>query len=119
MLPREPRNWLTRNEELAQKTDWESNQELLRVSVQCAVPLHIVDLKAKGGPSDFQWEWAQAFAGELGAKGDILQFRGCRKGETATMFNRFAYALAIMAFVPGGVDFAGLHFEAKEDHLSW
>lgn len=80
-----------------------------------AVPLNIAELKKHGGPNDFQWDWAREFANELGERGDILQFGGECKGEAATMFNRFAYALAIMAFAPGSVDFSGLHFEAVPD----
>lgn len=94
---------------------WGTRSELLLLSLQIAVPLQIAEIRAKGGPNDFQWEWARDFADELGERGDILQFKGERKGETATIFSRFAFALAIMAFVPGGVKFAGLHFEATAE----
>lgn len=96
-----------------EQKQWSMREQLFRLTVITAVPLNIADLKAKGGPNDFQWDWAREFADDLGSLGDILQFKGERKGEAATMMNRFAYALAIMAFAPGGVTFADLHFEAQ------
>lgn len=96
-----------------EQKQWSLREELFRLTVMTAVPLNIADLKAKGGPNDFQWDWAREFADDLGSLGDILQFKGERKGETASVMNRFVYALAIMSFAPGGVDFAGLHFETK------
>jgi len=92
-------------------------EELFLLTVQTAVPLNIAEIKAKGGPNDMQWDWGREFADELGSMGDILQFKGERKGEAATMMNRFTYALAILAFAPGGVNFAGLHFEATDVQL--
>lgn len=87
-------------------------EELFLLTIQTAVPLNIAEIKAKGGPNDFQWDWAREFADELGERGDILQFKGEKPGQAATIMNRFSYALAVMAFAPGGVTFAGLHFEA-------
>lgn len=87
-------------------------EELFLLTVQTAVPLNIAKLRTDGGPNDFQWDWAREFADDLGSMGDILQFKGEKPGQAATMMNRLTYALAIMAFLPGGVDFAGLHFEA-------
>jgi hypothetical protein len=78
---------------------------------ELVVPFKIADLKAKGGPNDFQWDWVQSFGDTLGERGDILLYKSDKKGETASIFNQFTYALAIMAFAPGGVRFAGLHFE--------
>lgn len=111
-MPQLGRELLPKPDELTQKPDWQPHEELLRLSVMVAVPLQIAELKARGGPNDFQWDWARDYADELGARGDDLQFKGARKGETAQLFKNFAYALAILAFLPGGVRFAGLHFEA-------
>lgn len=99
-----------------EQRQWSMREELFRLTVMTAVPLNIADIKAKGGPNDFQWDWAREFADDLGSLGDILQFKGERKGETATVMNRFVYALAIMSFAPGGVNFAGLHFETKMEN---
>jgi hypothetical protein len=100
-------------EKKAQTISWNCCAELFRLSVQVSVPLIIDDLRRQGGPSDAQWSWVRCFANELAAHGDILQFTGEQKGETAIIFNRFARALAILAFLPGGVRFAEMHFEAR------
>lgn len=94
-----------------QKQQRSLREEIFRLTLQTAVPLNVAQIRGKGGPNAFQWDWAREFADELGARGDILQFNGERKGEAATLMNRLAYVLAIMAFAPGGVDFAELHFE--------
>lgn len=96
-------------------SNWGTRGELLRMSVQVAVPLEIAKLKATGGPNKFQWDWTRDFADVLGERGDILQFAEGRKGETATLFVQFVHALAILSFLPGGVEFAGIHFEAKAE----
>lgn len=86
--------------------------EPMVTALSAAVPLYIMELQQHGGPNDLQWEWARSFADELGAQGDILQFGGARKGEAAIIFNRLAYAMAILSFLPGGIRFADLHFAA-------
>jgi hypothetical protein len=45
-------------------------------------------------------------------QGDIIQFRGKKKGETAAAFNKLAEGLACLAFAPGGVKFLNCHWEA-------
>ncbi len=57
-------------------------------------------------------EKARQTASLLAEKGDILLYRGAKRGQTAAVFNAVAFALAVLAFQPGGVTFAGHHFEA-------
>lgn len=85
--------------------------ELLHI----AVPLRIMELRGHGGPTPAEWQDAHDWAEEkLGPHGDSLLFKvtGTKaKAEgydTATMFNELARTLAVMAFVPGGVRFAGM-----------
>lgn len=54
-----------------------------------------------------------AYAHYLGAHGDDLLYRSKKKGETAKVFNLVAEMLAGLAFQPGGVTFAGAHYEVK------
>lgn len=86
--------------------------ELFLLTIQSAVPIDIAKLAATGGPNDSQWDWVREFADDLGSLGDVLQFKEEKPGQAAVMMNRLTYALAILAFQPGGVTFAGLHFEA-------
>lgn len=90
-----------------------SDEVLLRTALSAAVPLRILELKVRGGPDDFDRERVQGFSDILGSRGDQLLYRSKKKGETAEMFNGLADALAVMAFVPGGVKFLGMHFEEK------
>jgi hypothetical protein len=85
----------------------------LATMLQVAVPLHIHELKAKGGPSDADLKAATAFGQVLAETGDVLIFGSRKPGETADLFNRTARAIAVLAFCPGGVRLFGCHFEAK------
>ena len=88
----------------------EPNHELLKISLSAAVPLWILKLK--------RMPWAQVIeqrersAQMIAEHGDNILYRAKKKGETAAAFNALAEALAMLAFCPGGVTFAGLHFEA-------
>lgn len=83
---------------------------LLPVMLDYTVPLYIRDLRAAGGPCDRDWETARAGGGLLAHGGDNLLFTSQKKGETASLFNSLAFALAVMAFAPCGVRFAGRHW---------
>ena len=78
-----------------------------------AVPLHIAQLKEKGGPTAEDYKQAQETSNILGERGDILLFGGGKKGECADLFNRTAKSIAILSYASGGVDIFGQHFEAK------
>lgn len=84
-------------------------RELLRITLGAAVPLWIAELR-KLTP-----EQRIALARECGdivaAKGDVIQFRSKKPGETAKAFNALAKGIAALAFSPGGVTFLGDHYE--------
>lgn len=86
--------------------------DLLRISLNVAVPMWIEKIKAEG------WDWeriqerAQVCAEHIAAHGDVLQFGG-KKGEAAEAFNRLAEGLACASFAPDGVSFLGLRFQAN------
>jgi hypothetical protein len=48
----------------------------------------------------------------VGTYGDVLQFATKRSGRAAECFNRLAEGLAIASAQPGGITYAGLHFES-------
>jgi hypothetical protein len=87
--------------------------ELLKISLSAAVPLWIERLRS------VPWDRLEARAREaaqvVAEKGDIIQYRSKKPGETAKAFNALAEGIAILAFVPGGVTFSGLHFRARHD----
>lgn len=90
------------------------NGDILRSMMQMAVPLHIMRLKEKGGPTAEDMKKAQETSDILGERGDILLCGGGKKGEAADQFNRTAHAIAVLAFCPGGLDIFGSHFEATK-----
>lgn len=83
---------------------------LLSVSLQAAVPLLLDELAhAPDRPLTIR-TWAEQAADEVGSRGDILQWRGSKRGETAGVFNHLARGMAALATAPGGVRFLGLIF---------
>jgi hypothetical protein len=100
----------------------------LAIALSAAVPLHIFELEARGGPTPDDLERTRGFADVLAEKGDILQFTSPRRkagkgkkagGETdrdrmgtADVFNGLARAIAVMAYCPGGVKAFGSHWKA-------
>jgi hypothetical protein len=87
---------------------------LLSIALSAAVPLRIAEIKLRGPAA---WDATvrvkrEAWVSAIANKGDILLFRGGKKGESAEVFNLTAEALAHMAFCPGGVTFAEQHWEA-------
>lgn len=90
---------------------------LLLVSLEAAVPLWIDRLSKQSWAHVM--ERSRACGDVVAEKGDIIQFRSKKKGESAAAFNALAEGIACLAFARGGVRFAGLHFEAKHPELSY
>lgn len=87
------------------------SQELLRMSLQVAVPLHAREMMRC--PIDELVALGPDLAQVIAEKGDVIQFAGKKRGETAAAFNALAKALAIMSFWPGGVLFLGDRYEHR------
>lgn len=87
--------------------------DLLRISLSAAVPLHIEELKQRGGPNEAELAQAREASRLVAEKGDRLMFRGKKAGESAQVFNALAFGLAVLSFCPGGVTFLGDKWEAK------
>jgi hypothetical protein len=87
-------------------------QETLAFCLEVGVPLRTHEIKKRNGPSDFDLARCREFAPMLASKGDVLLFRSNKKGETGELMARLIDAIAVLACMPGGVDFLGLHWEA-------
>lgn len=83
--------------------------ELLRMTLQAAVPLHAWEMQRM--PLDHLLRLAPELSQTIAEKGDIIQFKSPKKGETAAAFNALAKALALLSFFPGGVRFMGDRYE--------
>lgn len=88
----------------------------LGVALDAAVPLWIRRVQ------DYSPAWRASRASQCASivahKGDVILYRSGRKSETARAFNALAEGLALMAFQPGGVRFAGRHWEAEQELAS-
>jgi len=85
--------------------------ELLCQTLEASVPFRILELHRQGGPTQTDWDEAIAFGERLAYEGDALLYQGS-KGQTASMAAGLIRALAVAAFLPGGVTIAGLCFAA-------
>lgn len=83
---------------------------LLGMHLEVTVPMAIQDLTARGGPSESDFEAARKFAGDLGGKGDQILYRG---PETAALVAALARHMAVLAWVPGGIEFCGVRWCAR------
>lgn len=86
------------------------NDFLMEPLLDIAVPLLINKLREQGGPTESDLQRVREFGPELAAHGDELLYRSRKSGVTAELFNKFADAIAVLAFQPGGVRIFGRLF---------
>jgi len=91
------------------------NEELLKLTLQAAVPMWIETLKRR--PFDDVMRRAAAAGQVIAERGDVILYKSKKKGQTAAAFNSLAEGIACLAFARGGVRFLGLHFEARHPEL--
>jgi hypothetical protein len=87
--------------------------ELLKTSLEFAVSLRIMELQQRGGPTDTDFRRLRAIGQDIASYGDALMFRTPASKShpgTADLFNRLAYAIAVMAHCPGGVNLLGVRW---------
>ena len=77
--------------------------DVLAITLQLAVPLHIDALRDR--TDDQRVAIASRCATTISSHGDALQFGGRHCAEA---FNALAEGLAVAAYLPGGVTFAGV-----------
>ena len=88
--------------------------ELATLHLSAAVPLAIQRIAARGGVTERDIAWAQQKMQQIrdGAGGHAIAFYD--PGQTAHETALLTELLALLAFVPGGVRFAGLRFDAEQ-----
>jgi hypothetical protein len=86
----------------------ENTRELMLSTLQIAVPMWIEELRHI--EPEQRLARASGLADIIASQGDIILYRGGKKGETAKAFNAMAEGLAIGAYQPGGVTFLGQHW---------
>lgn len=91
---------------------WPAEGHPLATTLELAVPLALWRLADRGGPSDDDWAQARDFAQVLAEHGDALLYQ-VTKGAypTRRLFVGLVHTLAVLAYVPGGVTFAGRRWD--------
>lgn len=82
--------------------------DLLPVALSAAVPLWIEKLRPLA--PEQRLARSSGLAGIIAEHGDIILYRGGKRGESADAFNALAEGLGIGAFQPGGVTAFGQHW---------
>ncbi len=82
--------------------------DVLVETLMLAVPLRIWELKRL--TFEQRAETARRCAQIVAERGDDLMFGSKKSGRTAEVFNALATGLAVAAYQPGGVRFAGRHW---------
>jgi len=89
-----------------------TTRDHLQAALSAAVPLEIERLRHL--PIADLIERARECGQVIAEKGDIIQWKSKKQGQTADAFNRLAEGLACAAIVAeGGVHFLGMKFEAR------
>jgi len=87
-----------------------SSYDHLCALLQCAVPLRIAELRARGGPAELDFDAAQDSVLMLLEEGDALM---ARTKHTALVAGKLIHLVAVLAFLPGGVKCFGTHWKAQ------
>lgn len=80
---------------------------LMLTTLEVAVPLWQARIVAEPWRLRDISSCAANLAVDIASHGDVVQFKGTKKGESARVFNACAESLALMSFMPGGVTFCG------------
>ncbi len=87
-------------------------EPMLRITLSIAVPWRMLDIAERGGITEQDVARVKSYLGDLtGPKGTDLFFKSEKKGETAERLNQLADAIAVMAFLPGGITSFGQHYD--------
>lgn len=92
-----------------------TTEDLIRLALSTGVPLVVRDIQDRGGPQPSDWNRVRAFSDDIGAYGDLLIYASDQREQASALVGRLISTLAVLSFVPGGVTFAGLHFETTPE----
>ena len=85
----------------------------LRMMLSMSVFFRIRHIGERGGPTGVDYQRAVAAIRQLDRDGHWLFEQSPIRGQTAEVFNRTAEACAILSFMPGGFEFAGIRWVSE------
>jgi hypothetical protein len=86
---------------------------LLVTALSAAVPLRILELCQRGGPTDEDLARVKAYQKDLSEHGEDLFFRSKKPGGSAERFNQTADTIAVLSFCPGGIRIFGERYDGR------
>lgn len=106
-----------------------SDYALASLTVQTFLPIIIWEYRQRGGPTDLDWESIKTqfdtmMAGEMengkevwaGGAGTVVRIPGVTRKEMAVLLE----TLAVMSFLPGGIEFCDVRYFGNEsDRVEW
>ena len=94
------------------KSQTEQDYENVKLFLDASVSLRIIALQEQGGPTQEDFRRIQDHDQLLGERGNFLWMKSKKKGETAKVANAVADVIAVLSFVPGGIEIFGRHWES-------
>lgn len=85
--------------------------KVMAMMLSVAVPLYIQRFLNRGGVTKEDFLRVASYNDELG-RADNLFFRAKREGEIASFFNKVAESMAVLSFVPGGIELFDVSYES-------
>ena len=91
----------------------------LHRALRSSVPYRMREIFDAGGPTPEQTASAEAFIRECGQTGRLKAFRHPANaiGDTPRLFNRLSAAIAVLAFLSGGITLFGDTWDIERTHL--
>lgn len=90
----------------------------LNILLEALIDLYVWDLRSRGGPSSADFATARDVGERLAFTGDVFQWPDPKAEIQPPTPKQIAKALACGAWCPGGLNFAGRHWEVKPLEVS-
>lgn len=90
------------------------NEALLAAALGASVPLWVDQIVREDWSEERRRREAEECSTVVASKGDVILYKGGKKGETAGAFNALAKGVALLSFQPGGVVAFGTRYTVVE-----
>ena len=84
-------------------------------TLRLAVPLHLAEIRAQNLTDNHLYARLSKAARDIGQYGDLLLFGGGKSAKSRAhrrdAFSSLAYGIAVASMAPGGIHYAGVHWE--------